>query len=279
MAVIVLLSGKCSPGVSTAVAALAYTWPAPMLVADADPAGGDLAAGWLGHWLFDGRLTTVRGVLSFATATRHARVGEAALLEPHTQSVPVAPGVHLLAGLSGPAQDASMGEAGWRRVAQALGDASATGGWDVLIDAGRRSPASIAALRPLLAIADQVLVALRPLPRHVVAARALATELARVVEPGVLGLAALASDTTGSRDLRRALGLPLVVEVPHDAHAAAVLSDGEHAGTPPPRSPLVTAARRAAAQLHTALNLRPPPAAEVQDATAAGAVVMPGEGS
>ena len=40
----VVTSGKAAPGVSTSVWALALSWPRPLLVADCDPAGGDLAA-------------------------------------------------------------------------------------------------------------------------------------------------------------------------------------------------------------------------------------------
>ncbi|WP_051400201.1 hypothetical protein [Haloechinothrix halophila] len=257
MAVIVMVSAKCSPGVSASLAALAYAWPRRVLLADCDPAGGDLAAGWLGHWLFDNRLDTGRGVLSFATDTRHASVGEAALLAPHVQQVPVAPHARLLAGLSGPAQHTSVGDGGWRRVAQALGDASATGGWDVLIDVGRHSPATP---RPLFAIADRVLVGVRPVPRQVVATRPLLPVLSSRVEPGTLAMAAVASSTVGARDVRRALGLPVAVELPHDARTAAVFADGDRAGEPLSRAPLVVAARSAAAHLQTTLNLRPPPA-------------------
>lgn len=257
VAVIVMVSAKCSPGVSTTLAALTYVWPRRVLLADCDPAGGDIAAGWLGHWLFDDRLDTGRGVLSFATDTRHAPVGEATLLGPHLQPVPIAPHARLLAGLAGPAQHTSVGDGGWRRVAQALGDASATAGWDVLIDTGRHSSATPLAL---LAIADLVLVGVRPIPRQVVATRPLLAALSRQVEPGVLALTALASTTIGARDLRRALGLPVAVELPHDARTAAVFADGDHAGEPPTRAPLVTAARGAAAHLRATLSLRPPPA-------------------
>lgn len=258
-----MLSAKCSPGVSTTVAALAHAWPRRVLVADCDPSGGDLAPGWLGHWLFDGQLDAGRGLLSFTTDTRHARVGEATLLEPHLQQVPVAPHAHLLAGLTGPVQHASVGAAGWRRLAQALGDASATQGWDVLIDAGRHSAGTAF---PLLAIADVVLVALRPLPRHVLATRPVLVALAGQVEPGMLALAALATTTTGSRDVRRACEYPVAVELPYDARSAAVFADGDQAGEPTARAPLTIAARRVATQLHTTLNLRPPPQPEPHSA-------------
>jgi hypothetical protein len=256
VAVIAVTSGKAAPGVSTTVAGLAAVWPHAVVVADCDPAGGDLAPGWLGQWLVDGKLDGARGVLSFATETRHAPTGEASALMPHLQRIPVAPRAWLLAGLAGPAQQTSVGDAGWRRVAQALGDASATGGWDVLIDLGRFGTATPA---PLLAVADLLLVALRPTPRHVLAARWMIAELAQHLEPGVLAVAALAASTTGGRDVRRALDLPVAVELPEDSRTGTVFSDGANGGEPPQRSPLLAAARQQAHQLHTRLNLRPPP--------------------
>lgn len=258
MAVIAVTSGKAAPGVSTTVAGLASVWPHAVVAADCDPAGGDLAPGWLGQWQVDGKLDAARGVLSFATETRHAPTGEAAALMPHLQRVPVAPRTWLLAGLAGPAQQASVGDAGWRRLAQALGDASATGGWDVLIDLGRFGGSTPA---PLLAVADLVLVGLRPLPRHVLTARWVLAEMARHLEPDVLALAALATTTTGSRDIRRALDRPVVLELPDDPRTAKVFADGANGGDPPQRSLLLAAARRQAHQLHSTLNLRPPPPA------------------
>jgi hypothetical protein len=42
-----LCSAKGSPGVTVSGLALTLTWPAPVLLAECDPAGGDLAAGFL----------------------------------------------------------------------------------------------------------------------------------------------------------------------------------------------------------------------------------------
>src|SRR5437764_653763 len=43
----VVTSGKAAPGVTTSCWALALSWPRRLLVVDCDPAGGDMAAGWL----------------------------------------------------------------------------------------------------------------------------------------------------------------------------------------------------------------------------------------
>jgi hypothetical protein len=68
MALIAVAADKGAPGVTTAAVALAAVWPRPVLLAECDPAGGDLvyrlpAAG-------GGQLDPGRGLLSLAVATR-----------------------------------------------------------------------------------------------------------------------------------------------------------------------------------------------------------------
>ena len=46
MTVCALLSPGGSPGVTTAALAMALTWPGPVLVAETDPSGGDVLAGF-----------------------------------------------------------------------------------------------------------------------------------------------------------------------------------------------------------------------------------------
>src|SRR5581483_7650817 len=83
MALIAVTADKGAPGVTTASVALAAVWPRPVLLAEADPAGGDLmyrlpaASG--------GQLDPGRGLLSLAVAVRRG-------LEPgqvweHTQKL------------------------------------------------------------------------------------------------------------------------------------------------------------------------------------------------
>ncbi len=44
---VAVLAGKASPGATTVAAALTLTWPRPVLLVDADPAGGDVVPGLL----------------------------------------------------------------------------------------------------------------------------------------------------------------------------------------------------------------------------------------
>ena len=245
MSVIAMLSAKASPGVSTTVAALATQWPGPVLVADADPQGGDLLAGWAGPWWVDGSLTAQRSVVSFATATRHLDAVPAASLAGHVQPVPELPQVRLLTGVRDRAQADALDTAGWRRLAYAIRDVSDDGEPDVLIDLGRHSESTPWALAEE---ADLVLLALRPTLRHLRASLPLAEILTGHLPAGQLGAAVLASDADNASSISQTLELPLRMRLPDDAGTARFFSDGllEHTR----RQPLLGAARHTAHQLH-----------------------------
>ncbi|WP_233629740.1 hypothetical protein [Amycolatopsis sp. WAC 04197] len=249
MAMITIVSGKGAPGGTTTLAALAAAWPVPVLLADCDPAGGDLALGWLGHWVVNGFLRTDVGVLSHFIATRHATAGDPASLIEHVQEVPPARHVGLLAGLSTPGQHTAVGAAGWTRLTVGLAAFRTAAGHpaDALVDLGRYSSATP---WPVLLASDLVLVAVRPTQRHVLAARPVLAELAERILPQRLGLAVCATTPAGTREVRVALGRESAVEIPMAARTAAVFSDGIDGGTPPHRSPLLRAARRVARRLH-----------------------------
>src|SRR3954453_2540548 len=72
MSVIALASVKGSPGVSTATLALALVWPRPVLVAECDPVGGDVTAGFLA-----GMSAPDGGLLGLALALRRGQVNAA----------------------------------------------------------------------------------------------------------------------------------------------------------------------------------------------------------
>lgn len=246
---ITIVSGKGAPGATTTLAALAATWPASVVLADCDPAGGDLASGWLGQWLVDGAIRADLGVLSYATATRHASMADPATLIEHVQTVPPARHVGLLAGLSAPGQHAAVGTAGWPRLTAALAAFNTATGHpaDALVDVGRYGDLTP---WPLLLAADVVLVAVRPTQRHVLAARPVLAELTERIAPQRIALAMCATTSAGTRDVRAVLGAETAIEVAADAGAAAVLSDGIDAGALPRRSRLLRSARHAARRLH-----------------------------
>jgi len=68
MALIAIASDKGAPGVTTAALALAAVWPRPVLLAECDPAGGDLVYRFPA--VGGGRLDPRRGVLSLAVVAR-----------------------------------------------------------------------------------------------------------------------------------------------------------------------------------------------------------------
>ena len=114
MAMVAVVGAKGAPGATTSTLALACGWPGPILVVDADPAGGDIAAGWLG-----GRLGLDRGLLSFAAATRHIDAPAAADLTGHAVAVPDVPGVMVLPGLGHAGQAGGLDGRSWVRLAAA----------------------------------------------------------------------------------------------------------------------------------------------------------------
>ena len=70
MTVVALTSAKGSPGVTTTALGLATAWPSVhpnrrVLLAEVDPAGGDIAAGYL-----RGEAQAGRGLLALAAAAR-----------------------------------------------------------------------------------------------------------------------------------------------------------------------------------------------------------------
>ncbi|MGC7093957.1 hypothetical protein ACPZ19_04775 [Amycolatopsis lurida] len=247
---ITIISGKGAPGATTTAAALAVAWPAPVLLADCDPAGGDLAPGWLGHWVVGGAVRTDHGVLSYATATRHARAGDPETLAEHVQAVPPARHVGMLAGLTAPGQHTAVGTAGWTRLTAAMAAAKTRTGRpaDTVVDLGRYN--SVLTPWPLLLAADVVLVAVRPTQRHVLAARPVLADLAECIAPTRLQLAVCATTPAGTREVRTALTREVAVEVPADTRTATVFSDGIEGGAIPRRAPLLRGIRRTARRLH-----------------------------
>jgi len=127
MALIAVASGKGAPGVTTASVVLAAVWARPVLLAECDPAGGDLvyrfpAAG-------GGRLDPGRGLLSLAVAARRG-------LRPdqvweHTQAL--RGGLAVLTGVSTAEQGAGLDPL-WGPVGAVLAQLPQG---DVIADCGR----------------------------------------------------------------------------------------------------------------------------------------------
>ncbi len=149
MTVFAFATAKGSPGASTAAAALALAWPAPVVLADVDPAGGDVM--WRNRTAAGGPLDPDRGLLSLGAAVRRG-AAEADLTE-HLQQT--AMGVDVLVGLASPDQLAGLGAA-WGQLPAVFAQHRT----DVLVDCGRAVPGSAAL--PVLTGADVVVLVTRP---------------------------------------------------------------------------------------------------------------------
>ncbi|HYT10279.1 MAG TPA: hypothetical protein VEL73_06420 [Mycobacteriales bacterium] len=252
MALVAVVGAKGAPGATTSVLALACGWSKPVLVADADPAGGDIVPGWLA-----GRVGLDRGLLSFAAATRHTDAATAADLAPHVVAVPDVPGLTVLPGLAHAGQSGGLDGRLWTRLAAATatpglaadreGEAARV---DLLADCGRISAGTP---WPLVAAAGVVLLATRPTLRGVHHARhALAAVQAAVGDVRRVALLVCGPGPYDPVEVGRAVGLPVRVVLPDDPRAAAVLSDGVAPGRGWSRTVLARAARSVARPLATA---------------------------
>ncbi len=127
MALIAIAADKGSPGVTTSALALAAVWPRPVLLAECDPAGGDLAFRLPGA---DGAsLDTRRGLLSAALAARRGMApGQ---VWEHVQKVHG--GLDVLTGVTNAEQGAGL-EGLWGTVGAVLAGVPQA---DVIADCGR----------------------------------------------------------------------------------------------------------------------------------------------
>ena len=127
MTLIAVAADKGAPGVTTASVALAAVWPRPVLLAECDPAGGDLV--YRLPSADGGRLDPGRGLLSLAVAARRG-------LQPHQvweHTQKLHGGLDVLTGVSGAEQGAGL-ELLWGPVGRLL---AAVPQADVIADCGR----------------------------------------------------------------------------------------------------------------------------------------------
>ncbi|GAA1660485.1 ParA family protein [Catellatospora bangladeshensis] len=216
MTLIAMISAKGSPGVSTAALAFTLTWPAPVLLAECDPAGGDLLAGYLARY----ELPPDRGVLPLASSALRGTADQDLtgnlidLDAPRQQRM-------ALPGLTEPAQSASLNLA-WTALGEFFSRMTTR---TVLADCGR-----LAAAHPpwsLLAQADLVLLtlrahSLRTVSPAVSALSALRRQLPEGFVQQHVGLL-LIGGGIASREISRHLGAPVVASLPWDPQTAAAL--------------------------------------------------------
>lgn len=235
MALICLASAAGSPGVTTTAVGLAFCWPRPVLLVEADPTGGSgILAGFLkGTTPYDvGLVELALSPLDTADALRDV-------------VRPLSPSVGLLAGTRTQTQSTALREV-WAPLASALQDLEASG-QDAIVDAGRLG--LLGSPHPLLEAADLTLLTTRTDLPAISAARSWAESVREPAtgwpHPGLLLIGP--NQPYRASEVSAALGLPVVAEIPDEPAAAAVY----HRGASPPRqfeSGSYVRALRAAAQ-------------------------------
>ncbi|MFB8211113.1 hypothetical protein [Streptomyces sp. NPDC056010] len=259
MAVTTLVSAK-SCGVTTSALAFALASRRPSLLAECDPAGGTLRAGFL-----NGDAAAGFGLFHLAAAQRSGPEALSNAFVNHLWPLDEAGHRKLLPGLTDPAQASALGLT-WPRLSDVLHILSAQAGYDVFVDAGRLALDTghlheILTPAPLIHQADQVLLVVRgteqslSLARHMI--DPLRTELReRGSGPDTLGLLLIEGGLYRAHQVGDALKTPVLATLPWDQVTAEYFATG---GRPPrghARSPLLRHARTATEQIEAAVSRR-----------------------
>lgn len=240
MSLYALVSPGGAAGVTTTALALTLTWPRPVILAECDPAGGDIVAG-----LFAGHLTVPRGLLDVAYEAGRGSVALSGGVGGQLAALDAARGRMFLAGLTDPRQAPGLAPA-WPAIAAVLAAQSC----DVIadcgrLDAGNGRPASV------LAAAALVAVVMRPTMRQIANAaprmQMLADLLGGLERVGLLIVGG--KDGHSPAEITRALGVRLLSRIPSDTATAAVLSDGRGRRTSLDDTPLFRAAKNACQEI------------------------------
>ena len=207
MSVVALGSVKASPGVTTTLLALAAVWPADrqLLLIEADPDGGDLAA--------RAGLANEPGLTSLAAAGRRALT--ASEIDQHVQAIPG--GTELVVAPADAEQATHALEILGDRLPSLLAELTDR---DVVVDCGRLRPHSPASA--LFNHADAALLVARPRldELHHLHARIdqLTTDTPRTE------LLLIGDEPYPAHEVTSALGLPVIGVLPRDPAAADALN-------------------------------------------------------
>jgi hypothetical protein len=242
VSVLVAVSAKGSPGVSTSLLALAMSWPSPVLMVEADPAGSDARAGVLAASV----PAAGHGILECALAARRGPVD----LHSFCWSLDEGQHVWLLPGLSDPAQLPSLTSA-WPFFGRALASVDDR---DVLVDAGRVTTDDVPP--DLLAAADALVVMLRPTLIGVDRAKPLVRRYAQLLAGSRTELLVLpvGPGHYSHREVTQSFEAGSVGGLPDDAVGAAALADGDVARFA--RRPLAREARALGGALRERMQAR-----------------------
>ncbi|MFB7356130.1 hypothetical protein [Streptomyces gardneri] len=259
MPVTALVSAKSS-GVTAASLALTLASKRPSLLAECDPAGGTIRAGFL-----QGEVGAGLGLYHLAAAERTGPDALAQAFANHLWTMDEAGHRKLLPGLTDPAQAGALGRT-WPALSEVLHVLADDAGYDVFIDAGRLALESgrlhtTLTPAPLLHQADLLLLVVRGTEQSLTLARhlidPLRTELAeRGSGPDALGLLLIEDGPYRAHQVTEALKTPVLAALPFDVSTAGYFTNG---GNPPRgygRSPLLRHARTATEHLEAAASRR-----------------------
>jgi hypothetical protein len=259
MPVTTLVSAK-SCGVTTSALALTLASKRPSLLAECDPAGGTLRAGFL-----QGEVNAGLGLYHLAAAERTGSEALANAFASHLWSLDAAGHRKLLPGLTDPGQAGALGRT-WTALGEVLHVMAEEAGHDVFVDAGRIALESgrlhtTLTPAPLLHQADLVLLVVRgteqslTLARHII--EPLRTELTeRGSGMDALGLLLIEEGAVRAHQVADALKTPVLAALPFDPSTAGFYTNG---GRPPrgyARSALLRHARTATEQVEAAASRR-----------------------
>ncbi|GGM67045.1 hypothetical protein GCM10011608_60450 [Micromonospora sonchi] len=248
MALISLASAKGSPGVTTAALAFALTWSRPVVLAECDPAGGDIASGYLRHLDLDGG----HGLMQLVVAELRGQAGEQFWSQLVDLDPPAARRL-LLPGIATPAQAGSLAP-NWHGLAGFFASLERGVGFDVIADCGRLVAPH--APWPLLSRADLALLVVRPTLASLRLAQAAVQTLlagAGQASDGQIGLLVVGDGDYDDHVVARHLALPVIAHLPDEARSARVLARG---GTVRTKWPLLRAAATAEDDLMGAIARR-----------------------
>jgi len=220
MTLFVTCSAKGSPGTSVTALAFTLSWRTRMMLAECDPAGGDIAAGYL-------RETSLgeRGLAQLSASLHRRSLAE----DLWNQLIDLAPSRAtamsrlVLPGLADPAQAAGLA-AGWDQLADLFASLeNLSPGFDVIADCGRLN--TMYRPTPLLGAANLVLLVLRPTLASI---RSSATALASLRRDGIdsIGLVIVGDGAYRPKEIAIEMRAPLAAVLPHDPGVARVLSNG-----------------------------------------------------
>ena len=233
--IVVVASIKGAPGVTTTATALASAWPQDrrVLLVEADPFGGDLAA-WFG-------VAPTNGLWSLLAAGRRGL--EADAVWEHAAILPT--GLPVLYGLAS-ADQAVANEAAWPAVAEALAALEA----DVVIDAGRLLPHFAGGIRPLLSLAEVFMVLCPPTLAGIVHLKTSLPSLAAASSAGQFIVQPTAEKGFSSDEIASTLTIEVAPPIPRDPKGASALT-GNAIGPARSKSALAKWARTTAVELAT----------------------------